>query len=125
MLKRWLFLLLGFAATGLGFLGIVLPGLPTTPFALLAGYAFSMSSPRFKQWLLYRSPLGPFILRMKENKGLSRKEKRNILLFAWCSVGVSILFLINLIWLKLFLLALLMVKTWFIIRYKTLGSGNI
>ncbi len=125
MLKKTVFLLLGFVATGLGFLGVLLPGVPATPFALLACYAFSMSSPRFQNWLLYRSSLGPFIRRIRENKGLSWKEKRNILLFVWVSIGVTILFFMHITWLRIFLLILLLLKTWFIIRYKTLRSGDI
>jgi len=57
-LKPLLFLL-GWFFFGLGAVGVVVPGLPTTPFMLLALWAFSRSSRRFHDWL-YNHPLfGP------------------------------------------------------------------
>lgn len=40
----------GFVAFGLGFLGAILPLLPTTPFILLAGFCFARSSEKVNQW---------------------------------------------------------------------------
>ena len=43
----------------LGLIGVVLPVLPTTPFMLLALWAFSRSSDRFHNWLYHHKFFGP------------------------------------------------------------------
>lgn len=50
--RRALFALLGLLATAIALLGIWLPGLPTTPFVLVALWAFSQSSERLAAWFL-------------------------------------------------------------------------
>ena len=46
----------GIALVGMAYLGVLLPGLPTTPFLLGASYCFIRSSPRLHRWLR-RSPV--------------------------------------------------------------------
>ena len=60
--KKILYGALGLIATGLGIVGVWLPGLPTTVFILIALWAFSNSSPRLHRWLT-RIPLLKHALR--------------------------------------------------------------
>ena len=52
---------LGAASLALGALGLILPLLPTTPFVLLAVFAFSKGSPKTALWLRSHSVFGPVI----------------------------------------------------------------
>lgn len=74
-MKRIAFLALGWAAVALGFLGVALPGLPTTPFLLVAAFAFGKGSPRMRAWLVEHAHLGPPIRDWEERGAISRKAK--------------------------------------------------
>lgn len=70
-----IFLSLGWISLGLGVLGIFLPILPTTPFAILSGYLFSKSSPRLHQWLLTRPVLGELVIQWEKYGIIKLKAK--------------------------------------------------
>lgn len=55
---RALWLTLGLVSTACGVAGVVLPLVPTTPFLLLAAYAFARSSPRLHNWIMMHPRLG-------------------------------------------------------------------
>ena len=74
MMKKYLYILLGLVAVGLGALGVVVPGLPTTPFLLLASWLFYRSSPRLQQWLL-DSWLGKYIRSYHRRGGMTVAQK--------------------------------------------------
>lgn len=73
-MKRYLYIVFGLIAVGLGALGVVVPGLPTTPFLLLASWLFYRSSPRLQQWLL-NSWLGKYIRDYHRLGGMTFAQK--------------------------------------------------
>jgi uncharacterized membrane protein YbaN (DUF454 family) len=81
-LRRALYVAAGVVCVGLAYLGALLPGLPTTPWVLLASYCFSRSSPRLERWLK-RSPIFGRLLRdWEEHRGIRRPVK----VFAVCLI---------------------------------------
>ncbi len=56
---RYALIGLGWVCVALGAIGIVVPGMPTTVFLLIALWAFSKSSERFRTWLYEHRRLGP------------------------------------------------------------------
>jgi uncharacterized membrane protein YbaN (DUF454 family) len=67
--------LVGTAATGLALVGVVLPLLPTTPFLLVAAWAFARSSPRLNAWLRGHPRLGPPLAAWEKRRAIPRHAK--------------------------------------------------
>ena len=76
MVVRSFHFALGVMATGLAVLGAVLPLLPTTPFLLVAAWAFARSSPRLEAWLVDHARFGPLIADWRREGAVSRRVKR-------------------------------------------------
>lgn len=72
---RVLWLILGFAALVSGIIGIALPLWPSTPFLLLAAFAFSRGSERLHRWLHEHPWFGPPIRQWQEHRAVSRSSK--------------------------------------------------
>jgi len=66
----------GAVALLLGALGAVVPGLPTTPFVLLAAACFVRASPRAHRWLLRNRTFGPMLREWDAHRSVSRRVKR-------------------------------------------------
>ncbi len=73
---RVLWWLLAYASLALGIVGIVVPGLPTVPFVLLAAYAAARGSECLRARLLADPRFGPVIRDWEREGAVSRRAKR-------------------------------------------------
>ena len=91
-MPRPFLILIGIVFTGLALLGAVLPGLPTTPFLIVALWAFARSSERMSRWL-ERIPILQSALiearRFEERKAVRPSVKATALVFAWSSAALT------------------------------------
>jgi len=60
-MKRYLWMGLGFMSLGVAYLGVILPGLPYSPFIVFAAYCFAKSSPRLHNWIMNHRIFGKFL----------------------------------------------------------------
>jgi uncharacterized protein len=88
-LSRSWWLVVGFAAVGVGSIGIVVPGLPTTVFFIAAAWCFHRSSPRFERWVLGLPRIGPMVADHRAGLGMPRRAKRFALATMWIAVSLS------------------------------------
>lgn len=72
---RWLYLVAACICIALGTLGLVIPGLPTTPFLLLATWLAARSAPRLQAWLLNHRWFGPPLRDWENEHAVSTKAK--------------------------------------------------
>ena len=103
---RILYIIGGTMSLALAILGIVLPGLPTTPFALLSAYLYAKSSRKLYDWLLNNKILGPRIRNYHKRNGVTRKGKIGIIIFMWTMVCISSFVIIKIIPLRILILSL-------------------
>jgi uncharacterized membrane protein YbaN (DUF454 family) len=71
----WLWFAAGWVSVGLGTVGIVVPGLPTTVFFIVAAACFARCSPRFEQWVLDLPRIGPMVRDHRAGLGMRRRAK--------------------------------------------------
>ncbi|SMR71210.1 hypothetical protein SAMN04488030_0837 [Aliiroseovarius halocynthiae] len=108
-MSKFFYIILGWAAVGLGLLGVILPVLPTTPFLLVAAFAFGKGSPRARAWLIDHAHFGPSIRDWEERGAISRRAK---------TLAVSMMTLV-------FVISLLMGVAWWILVLQgtLMGAG--
>lgn len=99
-IKKYLFVALGSLCVVLGAIGVFVPGLPTTPFLLLASWLFYRSSNRLRDKLL-SSRLGKYVREYERNKGLTMAGKISAIAMMTVMSSVSIIFFIHVIWVKI------------------------
>lgn len=90
-LSRLLWLSLGFLFAAIGIVGIVIPGLPTTPLMILAAACFAKSSQRFYDWVINNRMFGQHVKNYREGNGIPKKSKPMILGTMWIFITFAVL----------------------------------
>jgi uncharacterized protein len=66
---------LGWTSVGMAVVGAILPGIPTAPFVILAGYFFVRSSPEAHAWLRRARWFGPMLRDWEMHRGVRRSVR--------------------------------------------------
>ena len=89
-MKRTILISLGLLCVGLGFVGVFVPGIPTTIFLIIALWAFTKSSKKLRHWLLNHKRFGPILNNWQEHKVVPRRAK--ILMVVLMSLAVILFY---------------------------------
>lgn len=88
---RWLLLAFAVLCLALGIIGIVVPGLPTTVFILMAAWAAARSSPRLYRWLWNHRLFGPLLRNWAQGGKVSRRAKWSAAIVMAISAAILLL----------------------------------
>ena len=113
----------GVVLVGVGAIGAVVPGLPTTIFLIAASYLFARSCPWLEERLIRNRLFAPFLRYVDAPREMPRGTRIAVIAVMWISVLISSWVLLRgepeRLWLPLLIIAAAAVGTWVIAR---LGS---
>jgi len=90
LLVRILFGGFGIGCVGIGFIGILTPGLPGFVFFVIALWAFRNSSQQMEDWILANKFIGPTLKDWEENRSMKQSTKILAISMIWIAIGVTI-----------------------------------
>ena len=118
--KRTIFVIAGTIFLIIGFIGVVIPVLPTTPFLLLAAACYIRGSKRIHNWMINNSIFGDFVKNYMEKKGITIKQKVTTLIFLWLTITISIYYFIESFPIIILLFVIAIAVSVHILRIRTL-----
>jgi uncharacterized protein len=116
---RRFFLVLGFLFLGVGLVGVVLPLVPTTINLILAAYFFSRSSERWETWVLEHKRFGPLVRDFRSGLGIPLRAKVWAVALIAVTFTISIVFVIELLAVRVLLVALAVAVSAYILTRPT------
>ncbi len=94
-MKKGFYVVLGTLALALGFIGIFLPVIPTTPLVLLAAACYMRGSERLHGWLLESKWFGETIRTYQSGQGLRKATKVRAIGLMWIVITISAVFYVD------------------------------
>jgi hypothetical protein len=89
-LQRWLLAATGVFLVGVGAVGVVLPGLPTTIFLIAASWCFARSCPWLEERLIRVPLFRPFLGYLEPGTRMPRRAVVTTLAVMWLAIAISV-----------------------------------
>jgi len=87
---RIVWLSIGMVLSGIGMVGIIVPGLPTTIFMILAAGCFFRSSTKMYHWVVVHPLFGDQVLRFRQGAGMPKKAKYLSIVTMWTFIMFAV-----------------------------------
>ncbi len=88
-LRRWVYAILGVVSVGVGFVGVFVPGLPTTIFLIFASYLFTRSCPWLEEKLVQAPIFRPFQQYVYGERVMPLRARIVTIAMIWTASGIS------------------------------------
>ncbi|MGB5756191.1 MAG: DUF454 family protein [Acidimicrobiales bacterium] len=111
---RLVYLCSGLGCVAIGGVGVVVPGLPTTVFFIMAAWFFSRSSKRLEQWVLNLPGIGPMVADYRSGLGMPRRAKIAAISCIVIAVGLSAGLAIDNLAVRLLVVVLGLIGVWYV-----------
>jgi len=120
---RHIYLAIGWLCTVLGIIGAFLPVMPTTPFLLIAVWAYSRSSPRLRNWLYHHPRYGKTIRDWFEHGAVDNRIKIFAITTMSLSIPIAYVLTENLTLVSIHLTVVILVSVFLYSRPSSSGNG--
>ena len=124
-MMRPVYFSLGWFFVALGIIGAFLPVMPTTPFMLLALWAFANSSQRFHDWLYHHPLFGPPLQQWKQYRVIPKVAKVMSIAMMSASLSYMIFFTQSPVYINIIVSIGMLYAAWFIISKPSVAPSNI
>ncbi|WP_371234690.1 YbaN family protein [Pseudomonas sp. QE6] len=104
--------MLAYTSLGVGMVGLVVPGLPTTEFVLLAAWAAAKSSPRLAAWLANHRLFGPILHNWRNGRAVARRAKIGASVAMLAALAIMLVSLPHGLWLYAVILGMAIGNLW-------------
>ena len=94
-MRKFILILLGTIFLLLGIIGILVPGLPTTPFLLLTAALYFKSSQKLYNRLINNPYIGDYIKKYYAQKGMTLVQKISSISVMWFMIFLSYFYFIE------------------------------
>ena len=118
-MKKTILFAIGCICAVLGFIGVFLPVIPTTPFVLLALTCFMKSSDKMHAFVLENKYLAPYAKDYVSGNGIPIRAKRRAIGLIWLTIGFTVLVVLDQTILRIMLLVIATVVSAYIWTRKT------
>ncbi len=114
-LARSVWFAAGWLAVAVGGIGVVVPGLPTTGFMIIAAACFARSSPRFEHWVLQLPGVGRSVADYRSGAGMPRRAKISAVTMMVVAISISVGLLLDNIAVRISIVVAGIIGIWYIV----------
>ena len=105
----------GWLAVAVGGIGVVIPGLPTTGFMILAAACFARCSPRFEQWVLQLPGVGRAVADYRAGIGMPKRAKVTAIVMMAVAISISVGLLLDNTAVRISIVVAGLIGVWYIV----------
>ena len=118
-MKKGFYVVMGTIALAIGFIGMFLPVIPTTPLVLLAAACYMRGSERLHGRLLESKWFGETIRTYQAGQGLRKATKVRAIGLMWIVIMISSVFFVESLPVRGMMLGTAILVTWYLVRLPT------